>query len=123
MRRVVPLIVAVLALTVAAPASAKGPTLKSLQAQITVLNKKVKKLQAAQKVELGPGRRDPTLLQAGDLEGAISQFRSAIKLVPSYAPAHLHLAEALHRKGDNTEAEKEFQKATELDPRLKAPTL
>ena len=51
MRRVVPIIVAVLALMVAAPASAKGPTLKSLQAQITVLNKKVKKLQAAQKVD------------------------------------------------------------------------
>src|SRR5213078_3797516 len=51
MRRVVPLIAAVLALTVAAPATAKGPTLKSLQAQITVLNKKVKKLQAAQKVD------------------------------------------------------------------------
>src|SRR5947208_7725300 len=51
MRRVVPLIVAVVALTVAAPATAKGPTLKSLQAQITVLNKKVKKLQAAQKVD------------------------------------------------------------------------
>jgi hypothetical protein len=52
MRRVVPLIVAALALTLAAPAgAAKGPTLKSLQAQITVLNKKVKKLQAAQKVD------------------------------------------------------------------------
>src|SRR5207247_7364417 len=52
MRRVVPLIVAALALTLAAPAgAAKGPTLKSLQAQITVLNKKVKKLQAAEKVD------------------------------------------------------------------------
>jgi Flp pilus assembly protein TadD len=63
------------------------------------------------------------LLQAGDLEGAISQFRSAIRLAPSYAPAHLHLAEALHRKGDKDEAEKEFQKAAELDPRLKVPSL
>jgi len=51
MRRAVPLVVAVLALVVAAPAGAKQPTLKSLQAQITVLNKKVKKLQAAQKVD------------------------------------------------------------------------
>jgi hypothetical protein len=51
MRRVAPLIVAALALTLAAPAGAKGPTLKSLQAQITVLQKKVKKLQAAQKVD------------------------------------------------------------------------
>ena len=51
MRRAVPLVVAVLALVIAAPAGAKQPTLKSLQAQITVLNKKVKKLQAAQKVD------------------------------------------------------------------------
>ena len=62
------------------------------------------------------------LLQVGDLEGAISQFRSAIKLAPGYAPAHFQLAEALRRKGDKAEAEKEFQKAAELDPRLKDPS-
>ena len=61
------------------------------------------------------------LLQVGDLEGAISQFRSAIKLAPDYAPAHFQLAEALRRKGDKAEAEKEFQKAAQLDPRLKVP--
>jgi hypothetical protein len=32
-------------LVIAAPAAAKAPTLKSLQAQVTALNKKVKKLQ------------------------------------------------------------------------------
>jgi hypothetical protein len=51
MRRAVPLVVAVVALVLAAPAGAAKPTLKSLQAQITVLNKKVKKLQAAEKVD------------------------------------------------------------------------
>jgi len=51
MRRVVPLTVAALALALAAPAGAAKPTLKSLQTQITVLQKKVKKLQAAEKVD------------------------------------------------------------------------
>jgi Tfp pilus assembly protein PilF len=59
------------------------------------------------------------LLKAGDLEGAISQFRAAIVLAPSYAPAHFHLAEALQRKGAAAEAGQEFQRATELDPQLK----
>src|SRR3989449_6681093 len=62
------------------------------------------------------------LLNAGDLESAISQFQAAIKLVPTYAPAHYHLAVALQRKGQHKEAQGEFQKAAELDPRLKAPT-
>ena len=51
MRRALALAIAVATLVLAAPAGAAKPTLKSLQAQITVLNKKVKKLQAAQKVD------------------------------------------------------------------------
>ncbi len=62
------------------------------------------------------GRR---LLGVGDVEGAVSQFRSAINLVPTYAPAHLYLAEALRRKGEKAEAEREFQRAAELDPHLR----
>src|SRR2546422_6305475 len=42
------------------------------------------------------GRR---LLNLGDLEGAIAQFRSAISRAPTYAPPHFHMAEALKRKG------------------------
>jgi Tfp pilus assembly protein PilF len=64
------------------------------------------------------GRR---LLSAGDLDGAISQFRSAITATPSYAPAHFQLGLALQRKGEKDESGKEFQKASELDPRLTAP--
>jgi Flp pilus assembly protein TadD len=64
------------------------------------------------------GRR---LLNAGDLEGAISQFRSAIAAVPEYAPAHFQLGLALQRKGSHAEARTEFQKAGELDPRLTPP--
>ena len=40
------------------------------------------------------------LLNAGDIDGAISQYRNAIKLAPSYAPAHHQLAIALSRKGE-----------------------
>ena len=57
----------------------------------------------------------------GDLDGAISQLRSAIRIVPEYAPAHFYLAEALRRKGEKAEAEKEFQRAAELDPHFKPP--
>jgi Flp pilus assembly protein TadD len=64
------------------------------------------------------GRR---LLEAGDLEGAISQFRSAINSQPAYAPAHYQLGLALQRKGDKSGAAAELQKAGELDPRFKSP--
>ncbi len=55
-----------------------------------------------------------TLLEAGDLDGAISQFRTAISLAPNYAPAHQRLAEALERKGEKATAQEEFRKAAEL---------
>jgi Flp pilus assembly protein TadD len=66
------------------------------------------------------GRR---LLNAGDIEGAISQFRSAISASPGYAPAHYQLAIALTQKGQKEEASKEFQKAAELDHRLVPPQM
>jgi Tfp pilus assembly protein PilF len=56
-----------------------------------------------------------TLLEAGDLDGAISQFRTAISLAPNYAPAHQRLAEALERKGEKATAQEEFRKAAELN--------
>ena len=61
------------------------------------------------------------LLNVGDLEGAISQFRSAIQSVPDYAPAHFQLGLALQRHGDSAEAANEFQQAAKLDPRLTQP--
>jgi tetratricopeptide (TPR) repeat protein len=61
------------------------------------------------------------LLGAGDVDGAIAQFRSAIRSEPKYAAAHYQLALALRQKGEKDEAGKEFQKAAELDPRLTAP--
>jgi len=62
------------------------------------------------------------LLTAGDLEGAISQFKAAIQALPGYAPAHFQLGLALQRKGDKAESAREFQKARELDPRLTPPS-
>jgi tetratricopeptide (TPR) repeat protein len=64
------------------------------------------------------GRR---LLNAGDIEGAISQFRAAISSSPNYAAAHLELGMALRQQGKSEEAREEFQKAAVLDPRLSPP--
>ena len=58
------------------------------------------------------------LLNAGDLDGAISQFRSAVKLAPDLALAHYQLSIALQRKGEKTESAEEFGKASALDPRV-----
>ena len=66
------------------------------------------------------GRR---LLNAGDLDGAISQFRAAINAAPDYAAAHFELGLALRQQGKLEEAQKEFEKAAALNPRLTAPAL
>jgi tetratricopeptide (TPR) repeat protein len=66
------------------------------------------------------GRR---LLGAGDVDGAIAQFRSAINSSPDYAQAHFQLAIALRRKGEKDESAKEFRRAAELDPQLSPPAL
>jgi Flp pilus assembly protein TadD len=76
-----------------------------------------KNLQAAT-FSTNSGKR---LLGAGDLDGAIAQFRSAINSEPNYAPAHYELGLALQQSGKKDEATKEFQKAAELDPHLAAP--
>ena len=68
-------------------------------------------LQAA-KVSTNSGKR---LLTAGDLDGAISQFRSAIHSEPNSSVAHYQLGLALQQSGKKDEAKKEFEKAAELD--------
>jgi Flp pilus assembly protein TadD len=64
------------------------------------------------------GRR---LLLAGDIDGAISQFRTAIRVLPTYALAHRELGVALTQKGLKEEASTEYRKAAELDPHLTPP--
>jgi tetratricopeptide (TPR) repeat protein len=65
------------------------------------------------------GRR---LLKAGDVEGAIAQFRAAINSSPNYAQAHYQLGIALRQKGAKEESSQEFRRASELDPQLAPPT-
>ena len=60
-------------------------------------------------------------LQEGNVDGAIEQFRAALKLAPDYAPAHYQLGMALREKGDLAQAATEFEKAHQLDPRLRPP--
>ncbi len=74
-------------------------------------------LQAA-KVATNSGKR---LLAAGDFEGAISQFHSAIRSETNYAPAHYQLGLALQLSGHKDEAREEFQKASQLDPHWSVP--
>src|SRR4029077_13850890 len=61
------------------------------------------------------------LRTAGDLEGAVSQFRSAINASQDFAPAHYELGMALLQQGKKEEAVKEFEKAKSLDPKLLPP--
>ena len=61
------------------------------------------------------------LLAAGDIDGAIAQFRSAIDSQPNYAAAHYQLGLALRQSGHADEAKKEFQRAVELDSHLTPP--
>jgi tetratricopeptide (TPR) repeat protein len=81
------------------------------------ISKQKNNLQAAT-FATNSGRR---LLGVGDVDGAISQFRSAIASVPAYAQAHYQLGLALTQKGDKQEAQQEFQRAADLDPYLTVP--
>jgi tetratricopeptide (TPR) repeat protein len=63
------------------------------------------------------------LRKVGDLDGAISQYREAIRSTPDYAPAHYELGLALLELGKKEEASQEFQKAASLDPKLVPPQI
>jgi uncharacterized membrane-anchored protein len=49
------------------------------------------------------------------LEGAIAQFRAAIKMADQYAPAHYQMAQALKQQGNTQEAARELDRATKLE--------
>jgi tetratricopeptide (TPR) repeat protein len=49
------------------------------------------------------------------VDGAITQFRAAIKMADQYGPAHYQLALALRQQGNAQEAARELDRATELD--------
>ena len=52
------------------------------------------------------------------MDGAITQFRSAINSSPNYAQAHFQLAIALEEKATRTSRRKNSARRTELDPQL-----
>jgi Flp pilus assembly protein TadD len=61
------------------------------------------------------------LRNAGDLDGAISQFRSAISASREFAPAHYELGLALLQQGKKEEAARAFAEAQKLDAKLAPP--
>jgi len=79
---------------------------------------KHKTSQQAALFALNSGKR---LLNAGDLEGAVAQFQSAIASSPDYALAHFELGLALKQQGKTEEALREFSRAHTLDSSLMPP--
>jgi tetratricopeptide (TPR) repeat protein len=59
------------------------------------------------------------LLEAGDLDGAIARFQTAITLDPDYADAHHNLGVAYKRAGRRSDAVRELRRATGLERRRK----
>jgi Flp pilus assembly protein TadD len=59
------------------------------------------------------------MLKQSNVDGAIERLQAAVKLDPGSAQAHYHLARALQRKGQREAARAEYEKAKQLDPRLK----
>jgi tetratricopeptide (TPR) repeat protein len=72
-------------------------------------------------VETAPGRAAPhvalgvLLLQMGQVNEALTEFRQAIEIEPTSAAAHCHLGEALDRQRHPLEALAEFKRAVALD--------
>lgn len=54
---------------------------------------------------------------AGDYAAAVALCRQALALAPAHAPAHNHLARALHNQGELGAARAEFERAVHADPR------
>ncbi|MEG5066020.1 tetratricopeptide repeat protein [Microcoleus sp. B3-A4] len=62
-----------------------------------------------------------TLLELGQLERAISCYRRAIQLQPSYADAYHNLGEVLSARGQWEEAIAAYRQAIDLNPSFDAP--
>jgi tetratricopeptide (TPR) repeat protein len=57
------------------------------------------------------------LRKKGDRDGAIAEYRTAIRLQPDLAAAHYNLSNALETKGDRQGALEESRTAYMLDPK------
>jgi tetratricopeptide (TPR) repeat protein len=62
-----------------------------------------------------------TLVEKGNIDEAITEYRKAIDIKPNYAEAHNNLANALLQKGLVDEATAHYQRALELDPEFAEP--
>ncbi len=60
--------------------------------------------------------RGIALVEKGDLDGAIGEYREVIRLKPDFADAHNNLGAALNQKGDLDEAIAESRAAIRLKP-------
>jgi protein O-mannosyl-transferase len=67
---------------------------------------------------LGCNNLGNDLLEQGDVDGAVAQFRLALQLEPGLPETHANIADALSRKGQLIEAIQEFENALALDPGL-----
>lgn len=80
--------------------------------------------QARQDLHIDPDAQEPrltlgrTLFQLGDTDGAIDEYRTALRFHPTVAQAHLDLGTALMAKQDWRGATAELQEAVRLDPTL-----
>src|SRR5271168_781353 len=61
--------------------------------------------------------------QAGDLEGAVTEYREFLKLHPEAAPIHSNLGAALAGLGRYEEALPEYKTALKLSPKLEGARL
>jgi len=55
--------------------------------------------------------------QKGDRDGAIAEYREALRLNPANHLAHYDLGVALEKKGDRQGALQEYRAAYQLDPK------
>ena len=62
------------------------------------------------------------LLKEGKVDAAIERLEAAVGLDPANAQAYYNLATALQRKGQREAARSAYQKAKELNPRVKPST-
>jgi protein O-mannosyl-transferase len=58
------------------------------------------------------------LARSGDLDGAIEQYRTALKLRPDHTAVYYNLGNAYARKGDAEDALHNYRRALQLDPDL-----
>ncbi len=59
------------------------------------------------------------LLKEGKIDAAIERLEAAVGLDPTNAQAYYNLANALQKKGQREAARAAYQKAKELDPRVR----